>query len=79
MYNMSSVYNPRTGDHVVTVTDGDYLMGAGEYRPLSKTVIVNQYSQIFPLFELMTYFDKDDYDTIEYIRRLTIGRKELGL
>ena len=79
MYDMSSVYNPRTGDHVVTVTDGDKLLGMGEYRQGIKAVIVNQYVDEFPLFELIAYFDKDDYETIEYIRRLTIKRKDLGL
>lgn len=79
MYKIEDVYNPRTKDHIVTVTKDGELVGMAEYRVSLKTVIVNQYVQDIPFFEVMRHFDKDDYEDIAFIKRTTFKRKELGL
>lgn len=79
MYNMESVYNPRTKDHIVTVTKDGELAGMAEYRVPLKTVVVNQYVQDMPFFEVMKQFDKDDYEDVAFIKRTMFKRKELGL
>lgn len=79
MYKIKDVYNPRTKDHIVTVTKDGELVGMAEYRVSLKTVIVNQYVQDIPFFEVMRHFDKDDYEDIAFIKRTTFKRKELGL
>lgn len=89
MYKIEDVYNPRTKDHYVTVTVGAGflgdvspaagLLGTAKYHSALKTVVVNQYSKLFPFGKVMKYFADDNYEDIVRIEHTMMKRKELGL
>jgi len=79
MRETKEAYNPRTKDRTVTVTAGASLLGIAKYYAALKSVVVNQYSQIFPFGKVMKLFADDDYEDIVRIEHTRMKRKDIGL